>query len=79
MNNASKTSGNITIRNDLKPADLSYVVYKQAELYSKEYEYGIAFESYAFAGMHEFYENYNPEADRVWVCEDEDNLSELSL
>src|SRR4030095_9807084 len=31
--------------------------------------YGISFETYVGAGMYEFYKNYSPEMDRVWICE----------
>ena len=69
MTERSKMMENIKIRTELRPGDLAYVVYKQAELYHKEYDFGVAFESYAFAGMHEFCENLNPDMDRVWICE----------
>ncbi|MFD2582902.1 GNAT family N-acetyltransferase [Pedobacter vanadiisoli] len=59
----------INIRTELKPGDLSYVIYKQTLLYQQEHSLRIEFESYAFAGMHEFCESYDPEKDRVWVCE----------
>ncbi len=34
-------------------------------MYNQEYNFGIAFESYALAGMHEFWENYNLDLDRL--------------
>jgi peptidyl-dipeptidase Dcp len=74
MKETNKTLDNISITTALQPGDLAYVVYSQAKLYSNEYDYGIPFESYALAGMHEFYENYNPAMDRVWVCKDGDKI-----
>ena len=59
----------ISMRNVLKPGDLGYITYLHGVIYSKEYNYGIEFESYVAAGMHEFYSNYNPDKDRVWICE----------
>ena len=59
----------ISIRNQLQPGDLGYITYLHGTLYSLEYKYGIEFESYVAAGMHEFYSNYNPIKDRVWICE----------
>jgi len=35
----------------------------------KECGYGLSFESYVAEGLHEFYKNYNPEKERVWICE----------
>lgn len=59
----------ITIRSDLRPGDLGYVIYLHGHLYAREYGYGIEFESYVAAGLYEFYKNYDPIRDRVWICE----------
>lgn len=69
MNKTDKTINDIIIRTELKPGDLSYISYKQTLLYKEEHNFGIEFEAYAFAGMYEFYENYNPQKDRIWICE----------
>jgi peptidyl-dipeptidase Dcp len=59
----------ISIRTELKPGDIGHVVTLHGLLYSREYNYGIAFESYVAAGLHEFYKNFDPEKDGVWICE----------
>ena len=59
----------IRVRNELLPGDLGYVTYLHGLLYGMEYGYGVQFESYCAAGLHEFYENYDSARDRVWVCE----------
>ena len=59
----------ITIRTHLRPGDIGYVTYLHGILYKQEYDYGIEFESYVAAGLYEFYKNYDPEKNRVWVCE----------
>ncbi|MBI3579788.1 MAG: GNAT family N-acetyltransferase, partial [Ignavibacteriales bacterium] len=59
----------ITIRTNLVPGDLGYVVYLHGALYGKEYDYGISFETYVAAGLYEFYKNYDPQKDRLWICE----------
>lgn len=64
----------ILIRLDLRPGDLGYVIYLHGNLYSKEYNYGLSFENYIAAGLHEFYSQYNPDLDRVWICEHEDKI-----
>jgi len=38
-------------------------------LYKDEYGYGIEFESYVALGLYEFYHQYNPMKDRVWIAE----------
>ncbi|HEX2896981.1 MAG TPA: GNAT family N-acetyltransferase [candidate division Zixibacteria bacterium] len=59
----------ISIRTDLKPGDLGNVVFLHGLLYSREYGYGLDFESFVAAGLHEFHSNYDPAKDRVWICE----------
>jgi GNAT superfamily N-acetyltransferase len=63
------TLDDISIRTELKPGDLGYVVHRHGKLYGEEYGYGIAFESYVAYGIYEFYSAYDPQLDRVWVCE----------
>lgn len=74
MVKANTTLDNITIRTDLKPGDLGYVIYRHGELYHTEYNYGISFETYVGAGLYEFYKNYDPSLDRVWICEHENKI-----
>jgi len=64
----------ISIRTELKPGDLGYITYLHGAIYSKEYNYGIEFESYVAAGMHEFYSHYNSNKDRAWICEHNDKI-----
>jgi GNAT superfamily N-acetyltransferase len=42
------------------------------KLYSREYGYGLQFETYVAKGLCEFYEKYNPARNRIWACEHED-------
>lgn len=64
----------ITIGTTLKPGDIGYVTYRHGVLYNQEYNYGIAFESYVAQGFHEFYKQYDPEKDRVWVAEHDNKI-----
>jgi peptidyl-dipeptidase Dcp len=64
----------ISIRTELQPGDLGYVIYMHGDLYKKEYGYGIPFEAYVAKGLCEFYDKYNPERERVWVCEHNDRM-----
>ena len=59
----------ISIRIALQPGDIGYVVYMHGALYGMEYNYGIQFETYVAKGLCEFYEEYDPQRNRVWVCE----------
>ncbi len=59
----------IKIRTEFRPGDIGYVTYLHGHLYHQEYNYGIPFETYVAVGLNEFYQNYDPSKDRVWVCE----------
>ena len=64
----------ITIRTELRPGDIGYVTYMHGALYEREYGYGIQFETYVAKGLCEFYEKYDPERSRIWVCEHKDRM-----
>ena len=64
----------ISIRNNIRPGDFGYVIYRHGVLYSKEYNYGVSFETYVAAGLYEFYKNYDSQKDRVWICKHENKI-----
>lgn len=68
------TLNEISIRTELRPGDIGYVTYLHGELYHKEYNYGLQFESYVAKGLCEFYEKYNPERNRIWACEHDERM-----
>ena len=74
MNRPAISTNNIVIRTNIKPGDLGFVIYRHGKLYAEEYGYGISFETYVAMGMYEFYKFYNPNHDRVWICEHEDHI-----
>ena len=74
MNEVKEYLRDISIRTELKPGDLGYVIYRHGKLYNEEYNYGIIFETYVAVGIHEFYKNYNPEKDSVWICEHDQKI-----
>lgn len=68
------TLQDIAIRTELQPGDIGYVTYMHGALYHREYSYGLQFENYVAKGLSEFYEKYNPERNRIWVCEHKDRM-----
>ncbi len=64
----------VSIRTELRPGDLGYVIYLHGALYSREYGFGLQFESYVAQGLCEFYEKYDPRRNRVWVCEHHNSM-----
>jgi len=61
--------GDIVIRNELAPGDLGTVIHLHGLLYAREYGYQTCFESYVALAVHELYQRFDPERDRVWLCE----------
>ena len=64
----------ISIRTNLKSGDIGYVIYLHGSLYGKEYNYSIAFETYVAKGLYEFYSQYDPNKDCVWICEHKNSI-----
>jgi ribosomal protein S18 acetylase RimI-like enzyme len=64
----------ITIRITLQPGDLGYITYLHGHLYKLEYNFGTEFEAYVALGLQEFYKQYNPANNRVWVCEHQQRM-----
>ena len=67
--NPSISLADIVIRTDLRAGDIGYITYLHGRLYGEEYSYGIEFETYVARGLAEFHKNYDPLANRVWICE----------
>lgn len=67
-------SDDIYIRTTLQPGDIGYVTYLHGSLYSREYNYGIAFEAYVAEGLAACCKQYDTAKDRVWVCEHEGKI-----
>ena len=65
----------ISIRSELKPGDIGYLTHMHGRLYRQEYDYGIQFETYVAKGLCEFFEKYNPERSRVWICEEKGRIA----
>nr|WKN34226.1 helix-turn-helix domain-containing GNAT family N-acetyltransferase [Tunicatimonas sp. TK19036] len=63
------TLADISIRTHLVAGDLGFVIRSHGELYQQEYGFGTAFEQYVAKGLVEFSDQYDPDRNRVWVCE----------
>src|ERR1700735_689078 len=64
----------ITCRNELQPGDLGYIAYLHGQIYAKECGYGLGFEAYVLQGLQEFAHQYDPDRDKVWICEHNNNI-----
>ena len=68
------TLSDIRIRRELRPGDLGYIAHLHGQLYARECGYGLAFEGYVLASLHEFAVRYDPAKDAVWICEHGDRM-----
>ena len=59
----------IIIRNEINSGDLGYIIFLHGKIYRQEYQYGIGFEMYVATGLADFFSQYDPQKDRVWICE----------
>lgn len=64
----------INIRTELRPGDMGYITYLHGVLYKREYDFGISFEAYVAKGLQEFYEQYDPATNRIWVCQHDEKI-----
>jgi len=64
----------ITIRTELRPGDIGYIIHLHGRLYGEGYGFGITFETYVASGLVEFYQQYDPRKDRVWIGECGDRI-----
>ena len=64
----------ISIRTELRPGDIGYIIYLHGKLYSHEYNYGISFETYVATGLNEFYQEYTQGKGTLWIAEHQDRI-----
>lgn len=64
----------ITCRNELRPGDLGYIAYLHGRIYARECGYGLGFEAYVLQGLQEFAHQYDPDRDKIWICEHDNNI-----
>lgn len=68
-----------TIRNTLLPGDLGQVAYLHGKIYAEEQGFAQDFEAYVMESLLEFYRQYDPEIDRVWVVEKNGRMAGFML
>jgi len=67
-------TANITIRTDLRPGDIGYILYLHGVLYDQERNLDRNFEKYVAIGLVEFLGQYDEKKDRLWIVEDEGQM-----
>ncbi|MBE7177623.1 MAG: GNAT family N-acetyltransferase [Mucilaginibacter polytrichastri] len=64
-----KIRGEISIRTEMRPGDLGMITWMHGKYYAEENGYSIDFERYVAEGLAEFYREYDPLSNRLWICE----------
>ncbi|MFN3997958.1 GNAT family N-acetyltransferase [Algoriphagus sp.] len=64
----------IIIRNELLSGDLGQIAALHGKIYHEEHGFGLGFEAYVMESLLEFYKQYDPIKDKVWVLEDQGRM-----
>jgi len=65
---------NVSIRHDLKPGDIGYLIYLHGILYAEEYGWDCNFEAYVAGPLAEFVKSHN-DRERIWIVEKDGKVS----
>jgi DNA-binding MarR family transcriptional regulator/GNAT superfamily N-acetyltransferase len=59
----------ISIRTELKPGDLGWIIQSHGELYDLDFQFGLEFEKYVATSITEYWQMPAPNRNAMWICE----------
>ncbi|MFW5640674.1 MAG: GNAT family N-acetyltransferase [Thermodesulfobacteriota bacterium] len=68
MSNTELKKLAVSIRNNLRPGDIGYLIYLHGVLYAKEYQFDATFEPYVAGPLAEF-SKLHTDRERIWIVE----------
>jgi GNAT superfamily N-acetyltransferase len=66
---ATLSDQRVTLRHNLRPGDMGWIVHRHGALYAQEYGWNVQFEALVASIVAAFIQHYDPQHERCWLAE----------